>query len=260
MPASFGARACGTSWSGKRCSGNSDTTSCSTPLRGRIRPADSTRDSSPFAAAAILLPPSRFLLLHFLYQDHPTKLKVQTNSSYQDVVRTGSWTVKRRRWESNPLRNRFAGGRRAVWLQRRFHQCPRQESNRAPTRRMVPRPSQSRVRSATLRGRFVSAPRRGIEPRPAVSRTAMLVRYTRRAFTSSVSTRTRTWIWTFGESYAIPCTIETYGAMSFEPYQSFECLRAHKQRASTHQSSMLNSFQGRRLDLHQHRAVYKTAA
>ena len=38
----------------------------------------------------------------------------------------------------------------------------------------------------------------------------MLFRHTRRAFIPSVSTRTRTWIWTFGGSYAIPCTIETF--------------------------------------------------
>ena len=35
------------------------------------------------------------------------------------------------------------------------------------------------------------------------------IRHTRRA-SLSVSTRTRTWIWTFGGSYAIPCTIETF--------------------------------------------------
>ena len=35
------------------------------------------------------------------------------------------------------------------------------------------------------------------------------IRHTRRAL-SSVSTRNRTWIWTFGGSYAIRCTIETF--------------------------------------------------
>jgi hypothetical protein len=34
---------------------------------------------------------------------------------------------ERRRWESNPLENCFAGSRRTVWLQR--HKRPRQESN-----------------------------------------------------------------------------------------------------------------------------------
>ena len=29
---------------------------------------------------------------------------------------------------------------------------------------------------------------------------------------ASTPTRSRTWIWTFGVSYAFPCTIETYGA------------------------------------------------
>ena len=44
--------------------------------------------------------------------------KFRRSSSYEDVIRTGQLDSQRRRWESNPLHNRFAGGRRAVWLQR----------------------------------------------------------------------------------------------------------------------------------------------
>ena len=54
-----------------------------------------------------------------------------------------------------------------------------------------------------------SAPRRGIERASCRFVVCRALRYTRRA---SVSTRTRTWIWTFGLSDAILCTIETLRA------------------------------------------------
>ena len=38
------------------------------------------------------------------------------------LEKAASMLTKRRRWESNPLKNRFAGGCRAVWLQR--HKSP----------------------------------------------------------------------------------------------------------------------------------------
>ena len=72
------------------------------------------------------------------------------------------------------------------------------------------RPSRGRVQLPhTPRTCFRSVPRRGIEPRPAVSRTAM-PSGTPAGRILSVSTRTRTWIRTFGGSYAILCTIETF--------------------------------------------------
>ena len=52
--------------------------------------------------------------------------------------------------------------------------CPRQESSLVFDLRGVA------CKSLTLRRRIFPAPRRGIEPRPAVSRTAMLVRHTKR--------------------------------------------------------------------------------
>lgn len=76
--------------------------------------------------------------------------------------------VKRRRWESNPLQNRFAGGCRAVWLQRQVIQCPRQESNLVYDLRRVACSSVTLRRLARQK-----VPRRGIEPRLAVSRTAV---------------------------------------------------------------------------------------
>ncbi len=81
---------------------------------------------------------------------------------------------------------------------------------------------------------------------------------------ASVSTRARTWIWTFGGSYAIPCTIETF----LTKYPDLESNQAGTD--AEHWSALGKpyairytigtDFQGRRLDLHQHRAVYKTAA
>ena len=87
--------------------------------------------------------------------------------------------------------NRVAGGCRAVWLQRHVIQCPRQESNLVFDLRRVA------CKSATLRGHVsFSAPPRNRTPscRFEVCRA---IRHTRRA---SVSTRNRTWIWTFGGS------------------------------------------------------------
>ena len=110
-------------------------------------------------------------------------------------------------------------------------QCPRQESNLSlDLRRVV-----CKIHH-TPRTFDYSAPRRGIEPRPAVSKTAVrsgtltrhfLVHFVGR--NQNVSTMNRTWISTFGRSYAIHYTIETH-------------------------------VKSRRLDSHQHCAVYKTAA
>ena len=72
-----------------------------------------------------------------------------------------------------PTSNRFAGGCHAVWRQRRFI-C---RSNVLARSRTWPSTfAGSRANSATLRGQLYKgslAPRRGIEPRLAVSRTAV---------------------------------------------------------------------------------------
>ena len=119
-----------------------------------------------------------------------------------------------RRW---PSRIRGAGGSRthSKLLCRqppcRLAPAPRYPVS-SPGVEPGPRPSQGRVQVPHTPRTFFSAPCRGIEPRLAVSRTAVLLRYTCRA---SVSTRNRTraptegWSWTFGGSYAIRCTIET---------------------------------------------------
>ena len=63
--------------------------------------------------------------------------------------------------------------------------CPRQELNLAFDLRRVA------CESGTLRGQISlsPAPRRGIEPRLAVSRTAVLIRHTRKAFSSEPVSR-----------------------------------------------------------------------
>ena len=96
--------------------------------------------------------------------------------------------------------NRVAAGRLAVWLQRHV------VSVSSPGVEPGLRPPQGRVRIPhTSRTYLPSAP-----PRNRTSSGSFedcrAVRHTRRA---NVSTRNRTWIRTFGGSYAIPCTIET---------------------------------------------------
>ncbi len=80
----------------------------------------------------------------------------------------------------------------------------------------------------------------------------MLIRHTRRA---SIPTRSRTWTWTFGGSYAIRYTIETFSV----PTWSRTRARALGEPRAIRYTIGTN-YQGRRLDLHQHNAVYKTAA
>ena len=92
------------------------------------------------------------------------------------------------------------------------------------------RPSHSRVLIRHTPRTFRQAPCRGIEPRPAVSRTAMLVRHTRRAYISVSRPG-----------------LEPGSGRSDGPMRSLA-------------PSRQPSNQGRRLDLHQHRAVYRTAA
>ncbi len=97
-------------------------------------------------------------------------------SSYQDVVRTKQLDSQRHRWESNPLETAL--------------QAAALPSGSSATSFSVL--ARSRTWSSTFAGSrairntprtcISSAPRRGIEPRPAVSRTAMLFRHTRRAF------------------------------------------------------------------------------
>jgi hypothetical protein len=128
--------------------------------------------------------------------------------------------LKKRRWESNPLRTALQA---------------------------VASPSGS---SAIL----VSAPPRNRTPscRFVICRA---IRHTRRA---SVSTRNRTWIWTFGGSNAIHYTIETH-AQSV-PTWSRTRTRALGEPCAIRYTIGTRLLQGRRLDLHQHDAVYRTAA
>ena len=109
-----------------------------------------------------------------------------------------------------PTQSCFAGSRRAVWLQRHVIQCPHQESHRAATPSVGP--------STFARSRADPAHSEDISHSSALPRNrtpscrfvvCRAIRYTCRAFLFSVSTRNRTWIWTFGGSYAILCTIET---------------------------------------------------
>ena len=81
------------------------------------------------------------------------------------------------------------------------------------------------------------------------------IRHTRRADCQSVSTRNRTWTWTFGGSYAIRYTI----GMSSVPTWSRTRARALGGPRAIRYTIGTN-YQSRRLDLHQHDAVYKTAA
>ena len=118
-----------------------------------------------------------------------------------------------------PTPNRFAGGCRAVWLQRHVSALPR---NRTPSCRFV---------------------------------VCRAIRYTCRAYLHSVSTRNRTWTWTFGGSYAIRYTIETFSVPTWSRTRARALggPRAIRYTIGT-------NHQSRRLDLHQHDAVYKTAA
>lgn len=50
-------------------------------------------------------------------------------SSFQDGVRTGSWSCQRRRWESNPHENRSAVGCRPRRLRRRLLKCFLQDAH-----------------------------------------------------------------------------------------------------------------------------------
>ena len=120
--------------------------------------------------------------------------------------------------------DRVAAGCRAVWLQPRIIQCPRQESSLVFDLRGVA------CKSPTLQGRsYHSAPRRGIEPRLAVPKTAVLS--------------------------GTPAGL--YGQVSrpgIEPGPGASEAPMRSATPSGHGS------RSRRLDLHQHRAVYRTAA
>ena len=74
---------------------------------------------------------------------------------------------KRRRWESNPLESCFAGSRRTVWLQRHHFSVLARNRTWASTF------AGSRAHPAHPEDVNLLAARRGIEPRLAVSRTAV---------------------------------------------------------------------------------------
>jgi hypothetical protein len=73
---------------------------------------------------------------------------------------------QRRRWESNPLENCFAGSRRTVWLQRQLSVLARNRTWTATFAGLHANP-------AHPEDVIVLAARRGVEPRLAVSRTAV---------------------------------------------------------------------------------------
>ena len=109
---------------------------------------------------------------------------------------------QKRRWELNPLEAALQAAAVPSGSGARSFSALAGNRTRSTTF------AQSRARPAHSEDITVSAPPRNRTPswRFVVCRA---LRYTRRA---SVSTRTRTWIWTFGLSYAILCTIETFRA------------------------------------------------
>ena len=117
--------------------------------------------------------------------------------------------------------NRVAAGRLAIWLQRQAS-SPGVEPGLRPSRGRVQIPHTSRT---CLR----SAPCRGIEPRPAVSRTAVLS----------------------GTPAGLLDRVSRPG-LEPGPGASEAPMRSATPSGRTSKS--------RRLDLHQHRAVYRTAA
>src|SRR5882672_10165213 len=92
--------------------------------------------------------------------------------------------------------DRVAAGCLAIQLQR--HEHPRQESNLIPDLRTV---GCIRHTPRTL------VPRRGIEPRLAASKTAVLSSTLAGLLRQNIPTWSRTRTWTFGESYAFHYTI-----------------------------------------------------
>ena len=147
-----------------------------------------------------------------------------------------SISFKRRRWESNPLELlcrqspcRLAPASQSI-------KCPRQESNLVFDLRRVA------CESGTLRGQFlVSVPRRGIEPRLAVSKTAVLIRHTRRAVSLDQESNL---VRTFGG----PCDPYTIGTPTFGG------VRTRIRLGQPMRSATPSGHQSRRLDLHQHRS------
>jgi hypothetical protein len=148
-----------------------------------------------------------------------------------------------------PTSSCFAGSRRAVWLQRQ----------------VVSALARSRAWSSTFAGSRANPPHSedvflfSAPPRNRTSSGSFedchAIRHTRRACVVSVSTRNRTWIWTFGGSYAIHYTIETFSV----PTWSRTRARALGEPRAIHYTIGTYN-QSRRLDLHQHDAVYRTAA
>ena len=125
-----------------------------------------------------------------------------------------AWPYQKRRWGSNPLHNRFAGGCLAVWLQRHVIQCPRQESNLVLDLRRVacdPQHSENVFRfSAPPRNRtssgsfedchairhthraFIQVSRPGLEPGSGPSEGPNAIPCTIETFSNSIPTWSRT--------------------------------------------------------------------
>ncbi len=98
--------------------------------------------------------------------------------------------------------NRFAGGCRAVWLQRRvvFSVLAKNRTWSSTFAGSRANPAHSEDKSSS-----VQLPCRGIEPRLAVSKTAVLVRHTRKAFSSFANKpRADDWIRTSIDRFTKP--------------------------------------------------------
>ena len=109
---------------------------------------------------------------------------------------------KRRRWESNPLEAALQAAALPSGSSRHPVSSPGMEPGL--------RPSQGRVQDPP-HSEDCFAQRPAEESNLVLQiRDCRAIRHTRRAYCQSVSTRNRTWIWTFGGSYAILCTIETF--------------------------------------------------
>ena len=165
-----------------------------------------------------------------------------------------AWPYQRRRWESNPLKAAL--------------QAAALPSGSSATSFSVL--ARSRTWSSTFAGSRAirNTPRTCSFQRPAEE--SNLVRQFRglpcdpahpQGVHSSVSTRTRTWIWTFGGSYAIPCTIETFSIPTWsrtrskalgKPYAIRYTIGTNKSGPTTGFAPAWSGLQDRRLSQSSH--------
>ena len=171
------------------------------------------------------------------------------SSPYEDVLRTGQLDSQKRRWESNPLEAALQAAAVPSGSSAKFSSALARSrawsSTFAGSRANPPHSEDVFPFSALPRNRTSSGSFEDCHAHPAHPQ----------GVRSSVSTRNRTWTWTFGGSYAIHYTIETFSV----PTRSRTWARALGEPRAIRYTIGTNH-QGRRLDLHQHDAVYKTAA